>query len=238
MEDGEALARALAGTQGAYLLNPPDLRATDALARARVVGDALVRAIRASRVPHVVFLSSIGAQHEAGTGPIRALHLIEDRLRTSGAKLTLLRPTYFLENWGSSLPAAARDGVLPTFFPADLSIPMIATKDVGLAAADALLHPPPKERILELAGPLDYSPADIARSVASILGREVTPSVAPLDAAVPTLTSFGISEHVAALFREMYEGFIQGHVAWDGKGERRRGRTTPEDTFRPMLLPR
>lgn len=235
VEDGEALGRALEGARGAYLLLPPDLGATDAIARARAIGDAFVTAIRKSRVPHVVFLSSIGGQHDAGTGPIRALHEIEVRLRATGINLTILRPTYFLENWASVLPAAVQNGVLPSFIPADLSFPMIATKDIGAAAADALLHPPAGERILELAGPRDYSPTDIASAVGSLLGRKIEPAVAPLDAIVPTFVSFGVSEHVASLFREMHEGMINGRVAWDGKGERIHGTTTPEETFRPML---
>jgi len=235
VEDAEALGRALEGTRGAYLLLPPDLGTSDAIARARAIGDAFVAAIRKSHVPHVVFLSSMGGQHEAGTGPIRALHEIEVRLRATGISLTILRPTYFLENWASVLPAAVQNGVLPSFIPADLSLPMIATKDIGIAAAGALLHPPTGERILELAGPRDYSPTDIAAAAGSILGRKVEPAVAPLDAVVPTFLSFGVSEHVASLFREMYEGVISDHVAWDGKGERKRGTTTPEETFRPML---
>jgi uncharacterized protein YbjT (DUF2867 family) len=235
VDDGEALGRALEGTEGAYLLLPPDMSTTDAIARAQKIGDAFAAAIRKSGVPHVVFLSSIGGQHDAGTGPIRALHEIELRLRATGINLTILRPTYFLENWASVLPAAVQNGVLPSFLPADLTFPMIATKDIGVAAADALLHPPTGERILELAGPRDYSPNDIATAVGSVLGRKVEPAVAPLDAVVPTFVSFGVSEHVASLFREMYEGVISGHVAWDGKGERKRGSATPEETFRPML---
>jgi uncharacterized protein YbjT (DUF2867 family) len=235
IEDGEALGRALEGTKGAYLLLPPDVGTADAIARGKAIGDSFVAAIRKSNVPHVVFLSSIGGQHETGTGPIRALHQIEVRLRTAGINLTILRPTYFLENWASVLPAAVQSGVLPSFLPADLTFPMIATKDIGVAAADALLHPPTGERILELAGPRDYSPTDVATAVGSILGRKVEPAVAPLDAVVPTFLSFGVSENVASLFREMYEGVISGHVAWDGKGERVHGTTTPEETFRPML---
>ena len=235
IEDAEALARAFEGVEGAYLLLPPDMQSNDAIERGRRVGDVFARAIEASGVKHVVFLSSVGAQHENGTGPIRSLHQVEQRLIPLGIDVTLLRPTYFLENWGTSLGPAATDGVLPSFIPENFRFAQIATKDIGVAAADALERPAGGVRILELAGPEDYTPSDIAAVIGGILGKTVAVAVGPLDAVVPAFTSFGISEHVAGLFREMYEGLLTGTVAWDGKGERKRGATTPAEVFRPML---
>ena len=236
LDDADALARALSGVEGAYLLLPPDATSADFIAHGRRIGDTFARAIRTSGVKHVVMLSSIGAQHDSGTGPIRALHEIEERLKSSGAAVTLLRPTYFIENWGASLGPAAEQGVLPSFIPASLRFAQIATRDIGVAAADALEHPPASGlRVLELAGPEDYAPADIAKAVGSILGKDVQVAEGPLDAVVPTFMSFGISEHMAGLYREMYEGVINGRVAWDGSGERRRGTTPPREVLAGML---
>lgn len=235
VDDAATLTRALEGVEGAYLLYPPAMSSTDMIARGRMIGDVFARAIRDSGVKHVVFLSSIGAHHETGTGPIRALFEVEQRLFPLDVKLTLLRPTYFIENWGASLGPAAAEGVFPSFLPADLRFPQVATRDIGVAAADALENPPNAVRIIELAGPEDYTASDIAKSVAGVLGRDVVVGEGPLDAVVPTFTSFGVSEHVAGLFREMYEGLINGRVNWDGRGERKRGTTEPAEVLRPML---
>lgn len=235
VDDGDAMAAALRGVEGAYLLNPPEAGSEDFIARGGEVGDAFARAIRTSGVPHVVFLSSIGAQHEHGTGPIRALHQVEQRLVPLGIALTLLRPSYFLENWGAALGSAVSDGVLPSFIPADFRYPQIATRDIGVVAADALESVPAGVRILELAGPEDYTPADIAAVISRILGKTVEVAEGPLDAVVPTFTSFGISQHMAELYRELYEGVMNGTVGWDGSGERRRGTAAPAEVFAPML---
>ena len=235
LDDADALAGALTGVEGAYLLSPPDLKATDMIAIGRQRGETFAEAIRKSGVRHVVFLSSVGAQHENGTGPIRSLHQIEKRLIPLGVAVTLLRPAYFLENWGASLGPAASDGMLPSVLPAGFGFPQIATRDIGVAAADALENPPPAVRIIELAGAEEHTPTEIASVIGAILGKEVKVDEAPLDAIVPALTSFGISEHVAGLYREMNEGLLNGTVDWDGKGERKRGSTTPEEVFRPML---
>ena len=58
---------------------------SDSFCRSSATTSAAARgaseAVATSRVPHVVLLSSIGAQHEAGTGPIAGLHLTEALLR-------------------------------------------------------------------------------------------------------------------------------------------------------------
>lgn len=235
VDDADSLGRALTGCEGAYLLIPPDMGSTDPIGRAQRLGDTYARAAKASGIRHVVFLSSMGAQHSSGTGPIRGVHEVEKRLHGAGLGLTFLRPTYFFENWTSSLDPAVSDGVFPSFIPADHRFPQIATKDIGVAAADALLNPSQGRSIVELAGPQDYTPREMAAVVGSIIGKDVQVSVGPLEAVVPAFTSFGASPQVAELFREMYEGLIDGRIEWDGEGERKRGTTTPEEVFRPML---
>src|SRR3954468_5695495 len=63
VDDEAALTKALEGATGAYLLSPPDLGAKDFIAERRKTVDTLARAITSSKVQHVVFLSSVGAQH-------------------------------------------------------------------------------------------------------------------------------------------------------------------------------
>ena len=235
LEDAAALERALSGVDGAYLLSPPDLTTTDAMARARRLAESFAAAVRGSGVGHVVFLSSLGAHRESGTGMITTLVPIERALRETGVNLTILRPAYFIENWATSLGPAKDSGVLPSFLPAQHRMAMIATRDIGKAAADALTNPARGVRILELAGPEDYTPADIAATVSSLIGKDVRVAEAPLDAVVPTFTSFGASEHIASLYREMLEGVTKGRVEWDGTGERRRGTTTARDVFAAMI---
>src|SRR5262252_5240408 len=77
LDDVDALARALAGAQGAYVLLPPKQTSTDPIGENAKMSASIAKAVRASGLPHVVLLSSFGAQHADGTGPIRALHAAE-----------------------------------------------------------------------------------------------------------------------------------------------------------------
>ena len=108
IDDEQALTKALEGATGAYLLSPPNLASSDFITEKRATVETIARAIAASKVPHVVFLSSSGAQHEAGTGIIRTVHFAEQRLAKTAAKLTFIRAAYFLENWASVLGAAGQ----------------------------------------------------------------------------------------------------------------------------------
>jgi len=108
--------------------------------------------------------------------------------------------------------------VLPSFLSADRAIPMIATRDIGLLAAECLLDRPKGHRVLELSGPALYSPADVARVAAELFHRPVQVEVLPLDAVVPTFTRLGCSESTARLFREMYAGLESGHIDFQDNG--------------------
>lgn len=235
VEDEDALTDALEGAAGAYLLSPPDAASTDFIATRRTTVDTIARAVERSKVQHVVFLSSVGAQKDSGTGPIRSVRYGEERLAKTPAKTTFVRAAYFLDNWASVLGAAAH-GKLPTFLPPDLVVPMVSTKDIGLVAAKALLEPPTgKTEIIELSGPRDYSSREIADVLGTIVGKPVVVDAAPLEAVAPAFQSFGFSANQAALYQEMYAGLANGTIEFEGKGARQvRGSVDAASAFRAL----
>lgn len=231
LEDTAALTAALRGATGAYLLVPPRVASKDPAGENRALIASLVRAVKDAKVPHVVLLSSVGAQHAKGTGPILSVHHAEHEL-AAVTKLTAVRASYFLENWGGAL-GMIDQGVLPTFVPADVRFRMVATADIGKTAARALVEETPG--VIELAGPREQSADDIAAIVSTITGKPVKAQVAPLDAVVPTFTSFGMSAEVAGLFREMYEGIAAGLLAPEPTNRQVKGAVGAETVLRALL---
>jgi uncharacterized protein YbjT (DUF2867 family) len=218
LADAPALAKALDGVTGAYLLLPSNDQAVRYVEDRQRVATAIASAVELSRLPHVVFLSSIGAHLTTDTGPIRALHYAEVVLAPVAQSLTIVRAPYFMENWALVLDVARRQGVLPSFLSPNRKIPMIATRDIGHIAAECLLDRPKGRRILELSGPQDYSPLDVAAAVGRALHRDVKVQSLPLSAAVPTLVSAGLSDDVAHLFEELYAGLESGRITYEGNG--------------------
>jgi uncharacterized protein YbjT (DUF2867 family) len=233
LEDTSALAAALRGVEGAYLLVPPRLASTRPLEENRAVVASLAAAVAAAKVPHVVLLSSVGAQHADGTGPIQSVHHAEQEL-AKVTNLTAVRAAYFLENWGAAL-GMLEQGILPSFIAVGAEIPMVATRDIGRTAAAALVEGPHGRQVIELSAKREYAPADIAAAVSARTGRTVTAQQFPLDAVVPTFTSFGISPQVAELYREMYAGIASGRVDFENKGRHVYGSVTSEDVLATLI---
>ena len=234
LTDQAALGRAFEGAQGVSLISPPDLAATNFVADRKALTAKQVHTLASAKVPHVVVLSSIGAQHAEGTGPIRTTYNVEQQVMAAGLPATFVRAAFFVENWGAVLHPVKQDGVLPSFIRANQAIPMSSAPDIGKAIANALLEGPQGTKVVELSGPVDVSPNDVAATFSKILGKPIQVIEAPIAAVVPTITSFGISQNIAELFREMYEGIASGKVAPAG-GVSVYGTTSLETTLRALL---
>jgi uncharacterized protein YbjT (DUF2867 family) len=235
LDDVPALTSALRGSTGAYLLLPPQMASTNARDDNARRTAAYVQAIDANGVRHVVFLSSIGSQHDSGTGPILSTHDAEAALAKVKADVTFLRAAYFMENWAASLYALGK-GSLPTFLKADRAIPMIASADIGATAAQLLLEGGHGHTVVELSGPRDYSPKDVAAALSRITGKTVTAEEGPEEAIVAAFTGAGLNAHWARLYQEMIHGVNTGRVDFErGKARGIRGGTEIDTVLKGLV---
>lgn len=140
-----------------------------------------------------------------------------------------------MENWAPVLGAAKGQGVLPTFIAPMAKIPMIATGDIGRIAAEELLAGVHGRKVIEMAGPEEYSPDQVAAALGQILGKPVTAQQAPLTAVVPTFKSCGFSDEAAELFEEMYTSFSIGAIGYEHPASLVRGTITLAEALRGMV---
>ncbi len=234
VEDRAFLTGALKGAQGFFTLLPPDLAVPDFYAYQRKTADAIAGAVKAAGVPHVVFLSSVGADLAEGNGPIRGLHYLENALRAAGTKLSAIRAVYFQENVGQSLAPARDLGIFPNFMAsADYPFPTIATKDIGALAAQLLVEGAKKSEAIDLLGP-SYSVRQIAEKLGAALGKKLQVIDIPASGHVDTLMKAGFSKHIAEVFAEMYAGFSTGKIV--PRGDRKvEGKTTIDETIKTLV---
>ncbi len=235
LDDVPALTKAFEGAKGLYLLVPPNYGAEAWLADQRARMDRAAEAVQKSGVDHVVLLSSVGGHLHGGTGPIRAASYGEQALGCLAKRLTILRPCYFMDNWAPVIGAAKAQGVLPTFIAPQAKIPMISTKDIGRIGAERLMTGGKGKQIVELAGPEEYSPEQVAAVLSQILGRAVSAQHAPLSAVVPTFKSFGFSDEAAKLFEEMYTSFSRGTIGYEHPVSLVRGRVALAEALKGFV---
>ena len=168
----------------------------------------------AARLPHAVILYSVGAQHEYRVGPIKTIGHLEKLFVKAALPLTAVRPGYFLENIQDVLPAVLHEGIYPSMIlPLDRKIDMVATVDIGLTVADALINPPSvPHRVIELRGAAQFSAQDITATLSKALGREIAPIEVPGVAWVDQLKQNGLSQQSAESIAEMHENIYNGRI--------------------------
>jgi uncharacterized protein YbjT (DUF2867 family) len=233
LDDRVALAAALRGATGAYLLIPPNgWTQTNIPADRKRYADAIVGAVSDAKPGHVVMLSSIGAQHASGTGPIQYIHPIEAGLRASGVPSTFLRAGFFMENWGSVLKGAIESGTL--YYALSARIPQVATADIGKTAARLLAEGPQGVRVVNLAGPQDLTLGDVASTLSAITGKSISAVSVPPAAMVESLVGMGASRELAEMYGEMAAAMNDGRVVWES-GDVVRGSVTLEQRLRELL---
>jgi uncharacterized protein YbjT (DUF2867 family) len=234
VEDGAELERAFKLVEGAYVLLPPSFSSSQVRVDNGRRAKMIAAAVEAAGVSHAVVLSSVGAQQPDGTGPVLSIHDAEATFSRTRAAVTFLRAAYFMENWGGSLYAVGQ-GVLPTFLLADKTIPMVATRDIGLAAARVLAEGGSGKRVIELAGPREYSPRDVAAALGRVVGKPIVAHQEPEEAMAAALLGSGMNAEWARLFQELTHGVNTGRVAWEGGHPLWRGDTDVETVLQTLV---
>lgn len=211
----------------AFLLNPPAAFSGDTDAEERANIEAVLQALDGSGLEKVVLQSTYGAHPGRRCGDLTVLYEFEQRLQAQPIPAAINRGAYFMSNWTGMLGAVRDGGSLPSFFPADLALPMVAPHDLGHAAARRLREPTGATGIRHIEGPARYSPRDVAASFSEALETKVEVAVIPREMWVETFLQFGFSEAAAQSYACMTGAVVDGKTQGPDKPEH--GSTTLRD---------
>jgi uncharacterized protein YbjT (DUF2867 family) len=216
LADAVFVRRATRRVQALLWVTPPQPDAADLRDVQNRLGLNAAGAIRANDIRRVVMLSSLGAQHAKGVGPVSGLHDVERLLRGAAVNLTLLRPTFFMENLLPSAESIAHEQRIYLPLPGALRLPLIATRDVAAAAVKALGDTLSLGvKIVPLLGPRDYAFDEVAEIVSRALGQTVKWVETSPEQTRQALLSRGVSANVADHVLEMYAAIVSGHLTHD-----------------------
>jgi uncharacterized protein YbjT (DUF2867 family) len=213
--DAGALAKAFQQADSAYVMIPPNVTSNDPLGYANQVSDAIAAAVRNAGTKNVVALSSIGADKASGTGPVVGLHNLEQKLnQINSANVLHLRAGYFMENTLPQVNAIRQMAAVATPLREDLKLPMIATRDIGTIAANALVHKTVTgKQTRELLGQRDLSYTDVTTIISQAIGMPGLKYVQlPDDQFRGALVQMGMSAQFAGLLLEMIAALNSGQM--------------------------
>ena len=227
MEDRSAMDRALEGAYGIFSVQNFWGTGYDGeVQQGKTVADAA----KAAGVEHFVY-SSVGSAHrQTGIPHFESKWEIEEHVRQIGLPYTILRPTYFMQNWEWTREMIL-GGTLAQPFDPDKPFQQVPVEDIGAFAAIAFENPDRWiGREVDLAGD-EQSMSEIAETFSRVIGREVSYYQVPWDqfeeqvGEEVTLNSrwindVGYEADIAALRQEYpeltsFERYLRSH-GWEG----------------------
>jgi uncharacterized protein YbjT (DUF2867 family) len=227
VRDADALRAVLKQARRAFLLNPPAAVSGDTDVGERVTVAAILAALEGSGLEKVVAESTMGAQPGERLGDLNVLYELEQGLEAQPIPAAWNRAAYYMSNWDMALASAREDGVVPTMFPADFKLPMVAPRDLGRAAARRLRSGLDDVGLRNVEGPARYSTNDVARAFAEALGRPVRTIVTPREQWEEAFQALGFSQAAARSYARMTGATLDGAMVPESETEK--GPTRLED---------
>ena len=215
LSDVEALTHGLKGAEGVYVMIPPNAQSQDFRADQRAITEAIGSALEKAGVKHAVALSSVGADKPDKTGPVVGLHEFENRLnRIAGLNVLHLRAGYFMENTLGQAGAIQAFGKTAGPLRGDLKLPLIATRDIGAAAATELVKREfSGHETRELLGQRDVDMTEATAIIGKAIQRPDLQYVQlPNEQILPVFIQMGMSSNIAELILEMAGALNSGHM--------------------------
>ena len=229
--DAPAIAAALKGVEGAFVMLPaiwapsPDFKEAKALIANYV--EALTKAVP----PRVVALSSMGAHRTSGLGLITALSLLERGFRSLTSPVAFVRAGGFFENFIFGLKAA-QGGTLPVFYdPTSRKSTMVATNDIGAEVAKLLTGPAwSGYRVIELGSMV--SADEVAKQLGEVLKLDVKAFAVPRAGWAGAFEQFGVPKGQTGAAEQMFESVNAGWMDLGVEGtEHVAGTTSAREVF-------
>jgi uncharacterized protein YbjT (DUF2867 family) len=169
LTDKATCERALQGTDGVFAVSTFIEAGMDVEVQQ---GITLADAAKKANVKHFVYTSVGSANRNTGVPHFDTKWKVEQHISQLGLPATILRPVWFMENFGTYfLPSP--EGVLVVPLRPDKKLHMIAVQDIGEFGAAAFLRPAEFiGQAIDLAGD-EMTPPEVAAHLSRTMGRPI-----------------------------------------------------------------
>lgn len=201
LEKPGTLAKAFEGASAMFLVN--------ALSQSETAqGLAAVQAAQQAGLDKIVYMSVMMPKGSEAIPHFATKIPVEQAVRESGLKWTILRPSEFFQNDFRLKDAIVAQGVYPTPIGAK-GVTRVDVRDIADGAVKALLDDGHQGRIYPLNGPRAWTGADTAQIYGEHLGRAVAYGGDDLEAWGKHVSAF-LPEWLVRDLKVMYQ-FFQDH---------------------------
>jgi uncharacterized protein YbjT (DUF2867 family) len=207
--DPAAIAMALNGVEGAFVMLPATWAPSPDYREAKTVIANYVAALAQTAPPRVVALSSMGADRTSGLGMITALSLMEQAFQGLKMPMAYVRAGGFFENFLYGLHVA-QGGTLPVYYdPTDRKSAMVATDDIGVEIAKILIGPAwSGHRVIELGSMV--SADDVATQLGNVLRVDIKAFAIPREGWPAAFEQLGIPKGQTGPAEAMFDAVNSG----------------------------
>jgi uncharacterized protein YbjT (DUF2867 family) len=177
---------------------------------AELEGNA-IDAAKAAGVKHIVKLSVIGAPEAAHTFA-KPHHEVEEKLRQSGLRWTLLRCNGFMQNF---LQFAGTIKSQNAFYSAGekSKASWVDVRDIAAVAAKALTSDGHEGKAYEITGPEALSYGEVARKLSAALGREIKYIAITPEQQREAMLKAGVPQYAADAILDLQRYYDAGNAA-------------------------
>ena len=168
----------------------------------------LIQAAKAANVGQFIYVSYSG-NIDVDCPLNTAKRTVEQAVKESGMRYTILRPSSFMEVWLSPVVGFdAANGNVTVFGTGEQKISWISLPDVARFAVASLTNPAASNAVLELGGPEALSPLEVIQLFESGSGKTFTVQHVPVEALQAQLAAATdpIQQSFAALMLSVTQG--------------------------------
>ena len=177
MDDAASLTRAMDGAYGVHSVQNAHEAGIEGEIRQ---GVNVANAAKRSNISLFVYSSVASADQRTGIPHFDSKFRIEETIRGTGMRYTIVRPVFFMENW-LVMRQAIEGGALSLPLTPETRLQMVAVDDIGGVVATALERASKwQDKTIEIAGD-ELSMSDLAQAFTRASGREVRYVQVPWD---------------------------------------------------------
>lgn len=213
VDDLEFVTKAFTGADAIYTMVPPTFATSNYREYISGTGKIYAQAIQAAGVQHVVNLSSIGADHTDGTGPIKGLHDVEQLYNAlEGVAIVHLRPAYFFTNFYASIDIIKHAGIMGSNVSAADTMVMAHPNDIAAVAATIMQEPFTGKSIRYITSD-ERTAGEVANVLGAAIGKPELPWIEfTNEQAFDGMVQAGLPEEVAKNYVEMGDAIRTGKL--------------------------